>query len=297
MMYIKKISTVLLLSLFISKGHAESYKDQTHYEPLTAYSAAKALKWEIGLVAGSAIYLGLKNWNWGSRNHFKLNDEGWFGTDTGSAGADKLGHMYSTYLINEYFTKSLIKKTNNVSDSAKYSALFSTSIMLLVEVFDGYSDDHGFSYEDVVLNSLGVGFSYLKNTIPGLDEKIDLRVEYAPSNPPHNRHPVTDYSGYKYLTALRLGGFETFKDTPLKYLELQLGYQAQGFKKDEYKYFSEKSTQLYVGVSFNLTELLFKPAKSYTESPVMDYLDTFTRYYQIPNTTLSTPLHERKVPY
>lgn len=296
----KKILVILLFSmLYVSCLNADIYNLNTDKKngTLTAYEAAENLKWEIGAVAGGAIYLGLKNWNWGSSNHFKFSNEGWFGTDTGSAGADKLGHMYSTFLINEYFTKSLIKKTNNVTESAKWSALFSTGIMLVVEIFDGYSDDHGFSYEDLTLNTLGVGLSYLKNTVPGLDEKFDLRVEYSPSNPPHNKHPVTDYSGYKYLAAVRLGGFEKLQDTPLKYIELQVGYHAEGFKKDEQKYFSEKSTQLYLGISFNLTELLFKPAKSYTDSPVIDYLDTLTRYYQIPNTTLSTPIHERNVPY
>jgi len=45
--------------------------------------------------------------------------------DTGSAGADKLGHMYSSYLINELFTKSLISKTDDKMQAAMYSTFFS----------------------------------------------------------------------------------------------------------------------------------------------------------------------------
>jgi len=111
--------------------------------------------------------------------------------------------------------------------------------MLMVEVFDGYSDDHGFSYEDVIFNSLGIGVSYLKNTIPGLDEKLDLRVEYS-NTEEHGNHPITDYSGYDYSAVLRLNGFEDLKETPLKYVELQLGYHAEGFKKNEEFTFQKK---------------------------------------------------------
>lgn len=264
-------------------------------EKLTAFEAVDKIKWELAAVAAGTIYLGAKSWNWGSSNSFKLNDEGWFGTDTGSAGADKLGHMYSSYLMNEFFTKRLMNKTDDTMQAAMYGALFSGTIMLMVEVFDGYSVDHGFSYEDLILNFTGIGISYLKNTVPGLDEKLDLRIEYDPTEE-HRKHPITDYSGYNYSVVLKLGGFEDIKETPLKYFELQLGYHAEGFKKNEQYYFPEKKTELYVGIGIDLTEVLFNPLKKYSKSPLIDYGDTFFRYYQAP-VYISTPMHERKVSY
>lgn len=290
----------IFFSIHISHAGTTEFKAITTpktIEPLTFYEATKKLKWEFGAVAGGAIYLGLKTWNWGSRNSFKFNNEGWFGTNTGSAGSDKLGHLYSSYLINEFFTKSLMQKTDNKLDAAKWSALFSTSIMLMVEVFDGYSVDHGFSYEDLISNSVGIGISYLKNTVPNLDEKLDLRVEYLPTYAPHNKHPVTDYSGYKYIASLRLAGFEKLKKTPLKYLELQVGYHAEGFKHNENRYYDAKMSEVYFGISLNLTELLFNPIRKHTSSPLVDYVDTFTRYYQIPGTYVSTPIHRRTIQY
>ena len=97
--------------------------------------------------------------------------------------------------------------------------------------------------------------------------------------------------------ALRLSGFEDLKETPLKYVELQLGYHAEGFKKDEEAYFPEKRTELYVGIGINLTEVFFKPVKKYTKNPLVDYADTFFRYYQAPGTYISTPINERNAPY
>ena len=279
-----------------NKANTSNVSVNHNYEKkLTTLDAVKKLKWEIGAVFGGVTYLGIDNWNWGSSNSFKTTDEGWFGTDTHSAGADKLGHMYSSFLINELFTKQLIRKTNNVSESAKKAALFSTGIMLWVEVFDGYSEDHGFSYEDVVFNSAGIGLSYLKNTVPGLDEKLDLRVEYHPTH--NSKHWITDYSGYTYLLVTKLGGYDHFRNSPLKYLELQLGYHTEGFKKNDSKHFKEKKAEITFGVGINLSEVLFKPANSYSKNVGFDYADTFFKYYQAPGISLSTPINTRTVPF
>lgn len=265
-------------------------------ESLTAFSAAEKIKWELAAIVGGTLFLGAKSWNWGSSNSFKMNSEGWFGMDTGSAGADKLGHLYSSYLMNEFFTKSLMNKTDDKMNAALYSAFFSSSIMLLVEVFDGYSVDHGFSYEDLICNTTGIGISYLKNTVPGLDDKLDLRIEYHPTEE-HSNHPITDYSGYTYSAALKLGGFEDLEDTVLKYFELQVGYHAEGFKKNEQNYYPEERTELYFAVGIDLTEVFFNPVRNYTNSPLVDYTDTFFRYYQAPGIYISTPIHERTAPY
>ncbi len=301
-----KIFTLLMLSVSLSFsqidnniGNVNDLADNTllyHNEKLTVTEAADKIKWELAAVVGGTFILGVKSWNWGSNNTFKLNSEGWFGLDTGSAGADKLGHMYSSYLMNEFFTKSLMNKTNSKMEAAMYSTFFSGSIMLLVEVADGYSADHGFSYEDLLFNGLGIGISYLKNIVPGLDEKLDLRVEYHPTEE-YGNHPITDYSGYTYSAVLRLGGFEGLKQTPMKYFELQTGYHAEGFKKNEQHYFPEEKTEVYVAIGLNLTEIFFKPLKKYSKSPLLDYGDTFFRYYQVPGIYISAPVSERSPTY
>jgi hypothetical protein len=259
------------------------------------YEAADALTWELtGIVAG-ITYLGIEEWDWGSAS-FKFNAEGWFNMDTGSGGADKLGHLYTSYLFDEFLTNQLYKKSGDMHFAARNSAIFSWGLMMFVEAFDGYSSDHGFSYEDVVMNSTGIAISYLKNTVPGLDEKLDLRIEYHPSKGMKGFHPITDYTGLTYSAALKLAGFEALKPTPLKYLELQLGYYAQGFKKEDAPYFADRNSSLYFGIGLNLTEVLFKPVKKYWDKPVLKYADTFFRYYQAPATYVSIDLKNRKGP-
>lgn len=263
-------------------------------EELTTAEAMKKLKWELGTMVAAISYKGVNSWDWGSSS-FHTNNEDWFGMDTGSAGADKFGHMYSSYLINEFLNHRLNQKTDNKQQAAKKTALLSSGIMLGIEVLDGYSEDHGFAYEDLVFNTAGIGVSYLKNTVPGLDEKLDLRVEYLPTKE-NSDHPITDYSGYKYLSALKLSGFDRLKKTPLKYLELHLGYHTEGFKKNERKDFDEKKAEAYMGVGVNLSELIFNPLKQKMDSQAVDYADTFFHYYQMPGTYVATTVNERTAP-
>lgn len=248
-------------------------------------------RYEIGAVAGGITYLGVKEWNWGSAS-FKFNDEGWFGMDTGSGGMDKLGHMYSSYLIAEAIGNGL-SRNNDADFSATYSALWASSLMLYVEVFDGYSADHGFSYEDVIFNSTGIAFSYLRTRNPKLKDLLDYRLDYRPSRGMKGFHPVTDYSGMRYLLAVKAAGVPSLRDTPFKYVELNLGYMAQGFKTSDAPYFPERKTELFVGISFNLDELLFKPF-SENLGRVGKYASTVSHYYQPRGTYTKTSLDKRR---
>jgi hypothetical protein len=285
------IKTILACSILsLSVCHADPIMESN--KTLTIADAAKELKWELGGLTGAILYLGLKEWEWGSSS-FKFNDEGWFGLNTGSGGADKLGHLYSTYLMDEFLTNQLYQKTGNLNDAALKGALFAGGLMLLVETFDGISSDHGFSYEDLIMNSTGIGISYLKNTVPGLRNKLDLRIEYHRSQG-DTGHPITDYSGYNYSAVLKLGGFKRLRTTPLKYVELQLGYHAEGFKKDDRPFLDKKKAEVYAGVGLDLTEVFFKPLKTQTDSELVDYADTFFRYYQMPGVYTTTSLKTRQ---
>ncbi|HIO92156.1 MAG TPA: DUF2279 domain-containing protein [Leucothrix mucor] len=284
---IKAILSCLVLSFSVC--HAETVVDTN--KTLTLGEAAQELKWELGGLTGGILYLGLQEWDWGSSS-FKFNNEGFFGMDTGSGGADKLGHLYTSYVMSEFLTDRLYHKTGNLNDAAMKGAIFSAGLMLFVEAFDGVSSDHGFSYEDLVMNTAGIGVSYLKNTVPGLRNKLDLRVEYHRSKA-DTGHPITDYTGYNYSAVLKLGGFKELRKTPLKYVELQLGYHTEGFKKGDRPYFDKKKTELYAGIGLDLSEALFKPLKKQTDSELVGLADTFFRYYQAPGIYTTTSLQTR----
>ena len=221
----------------------------------TTIDDVKAIKWEgLGAFAGITA-LGVKSWDWGSSS-FHFNNEHWFGKNTGSGGTDKLGHAFTSYALTNAFAERLQSKGRSPERAALSASLLTSALMLYVEAFDGVSGDHGFSYEDVIMNSLGIGFAYLRQTNPRLKSLVDYRMEYKPSGYKGFR-PFSDYEGQKYLLALKLSGFKNLKQTPLKYFELQAGYYTRGFSKEAKNDGQNRRQYGFVGIGINLSQLLF----------------------------------------
>jgi Predicted periplasmic lipoprotein (DUF2279) len=220
----------------------------------TFYAQTKSVGWDLALMLALNTDYGAKNWGWGS-SPFHFYDEGFFGRDTYALGMDKLGHAYSAYMISEYFTQRIAHRNNNRAGAAVTGALLGLGVQTMVEVFDGFSEDYGFSKQDYVANIAGAGFSLLRSTVPGMADKVDFRIEYKPSGAV-GFSPLTDYSGQKYLMALKLSGFEQFEDTPLRFVELQAGYFARGVMASERAAGDELRRVPYFAVGVNLSELL-----------------------------------------
>ena len=226
------------------KLNSESYSFKTTVDDV------KAIKWEgLGALAGITA-LGAKSWDWGGSS-FHFNNEHWFSKNTGSGGADKLGHAFTGYALTNAFAERLQAKGRSPERAALSASLLSTALMLYVEAFDGFSGDHGFSYEDVVMNSLGVGFAYLRQTNPRLKSLVDFRMEYKPSGYKGFK-PLSDYEGQKYLFALKLSGFKSLKQSPLRYFELQAGYYSRGFSKEARNDGQFRRQNGFVGIGVNL---------------------------------------------
>ncbi len=241
-----------------------------------------ATRWETGGTVAGVTALGLYSWDWGSSKKFRWNPEGWFGEDTGSGGADKLGHSFSAYAINNFLTERLISKGRTPERAALNAALTTQAIMLYVELFDGYSNDHGFAREDLVMNMLGSGLSYVRMVNPRVRELLDFRLEYQSSGYKGFR-PLSDYSGQKYLMAFKLSGVPPLRDTPLRYLELQAGYYTRGFLKAERDAGLDRSRHTFWGVGINLSELFFGQ-KTEHESQLKNAGRLFFEHVNVPHT-------------
>ena len=273
----------------------KQYPIEIKRQPLTRLNFSSAMSttaWELAGLTAGITYLGAQSWDWGSSS-FNMNSEGWFGMETGSGGADKVGHLYTTYLMSEWLTYKLEQSSNQTNESALYGSLFGWGLFLYIEIFDGYSDDHGFSTEDLIMNSIGSGFSYLKNTQPWLKDKIDLRVEYLPSAGMKGIHPMTDYSGYKYLAVLKPSGFKSLNNSILKYFEFQLGYYTRGFKEEDAPYFDKRVSTVYTAVSINLSELIFKNIH-HKHHKTTQPIDSFFKYYQMPGIYADQDSYQRQ---
>lgn len=194
---------------------------------------------------------GLVEWDYGSEG-WNEGDEGWFEKDSKYGGADKVGHFWSTYAFSDALT-GLYKSWGYSADKANtYAALSAWTVQAVMEIGDATSKSQGFSYEDMVANTLGALTSVLMEHHPELDRKIDFRVEYVFDVAVNGI--FDDYSNHYYSMVLKLGGFDALENTFLQYLELHGGYYSRGYEDAE----EEDTRAVYAGMTFNLSRLLMQ---------------------------------------
>jgi len=237
-------------------------------------------------VFGSTAVIGVAHWDWGNTGfHFK--SEGWFGKHTGSGGIDKLGHAFTGALVSDFLTDRIRMTSDHPEGAAVTGALLSAGLMTMIEVFDGFATDHGFSYEDMIADGAGIAFSFLRNTIPGLREKIDFRQEYFPRSYEKGFHPFLTYEGKRFILALKLSGFEAFQDTPLRYLEIHAGYYARGFSARARSAGIRRRREPYIGIGINLNELFL--GRTEADESTLKWGTRFTlEHFQAPFTSFGT---------
>ena len=264
----KNIRHVLLLLFFVVISDAKATDDCVN--ALTLQEQKRGIIYTNLAGIGIVTAWGLVNWDYFT-NSPKSTSENWFQNDTSSGGADKIGHIYSSYVTSHGLTYLYESWCMGQEDAALYGALSSFIILSYMEVGDSFSD-YGFSSEDFLADGIGSLLGYYLHVNPDLANKIDLRWEYG-LHPNHNDF-FTDYENIKYLAALKLNGFETFSDSFLKHFELQLGYYTRGFEDP----LETRERNLFFGIGLNLTDLFSR--HSYKKTA------TVLKYIQIPGTNI-----------
>lgn len=242
---------------------------------------AHSVKWEIvgAAAAMTATRIGrvVKN---GPTFGFKT--EGWFGKSTSSLGMDKVHHAYKTYVIADVLQGIIQKRNNGERGSVKTGALVSLGLMTYGELFDGLTKGHGWSNEDMTVHLAGAGFAMLRNSVPGLRDKVDFRMLTMPTFRGDQTDLINLLAQRKYLLALQLDGFDRFERTPLRYVELHLGYYGRGFTDRERALGAPLKRNIYVGVGLNLQQFWPKKPKSMVARLSKGTLD----YIQLPYTSV-----------
>ncbi len=207
---------------------------------------------------------GLIEWDYGSEG-WNEADEGWFEQDSKYGGADKVGHFWSTYAFSDALT-GLYKSWGYSSDKANtYAALSAWTVQAFMEIGDATSKSQGFSYEDLVANTVGALTSVLMERFPELDRKIDFRVEYVFNEEVNGI--FDDYSNHYYSMVLKLDGFDFIENDLMKYIELVGGYYSRGYGEAK----EEDTRAFYGGITFNFSRLLMQNGWKKT-GKVLEYI-------------------------
>lgn len=239
-----------------------------------------AAKWEtIGLFT----YITATQAYWtGATTSFHFKDEGWFGKNTNNLGIDKLTHAFNAYLFAEFLGARIGRKTGDRARAALPAAMLSTGLMLYGEMWDAHKEDSGFSVQDLIFNTGGAAFSVLRHTVPGLEEKLDFRLLMMPNSEVYTFKGKRHYEQQRFLLSLELAGFRKLRDSPLRLVELQVGYRGKNFTNAERAAGVTPRRDIFFGVALNIKQLFFRNSRSRLGRAIGSGLN----YFQLPYTAV-----------
>ena len=277
------------------------------YSPHRFFEQTRSVPYEMALVGGAIVFVGLNDWDWGNTSGFKTIDEGWFAKNTRHGGMDKIGHAFGGYVIADLLTDRIRANAPNPAGAEITASLLAFAVMGGVEFVDGFTGKHRFSWQDIASNAVGAAFSAVRSGVPGLRDKIDWRIMYTPASferpgiTPSEFNIIPPYQRQRYVLAVKASGFEPLKKTPMRYFELHVGFEARGFETEEIALNYPIERSFYFGVGVNLNEVLFG------EAPVpnfREYKDTLPgwaarktlEYVQVPYTSIDGQYRFSKIP-
>lgn len=178
---------------------------------------------------------------------------------------DKFGHAFGTYQFAR-IGYDLLKKTELSDKKALYWATgISFGMLLPIEILDGFSEDYGFSYGDIIANLVGSGL-FLGEQLLWNEQRIKFKfsfhqTSYAPMRPNllgNGLHEefLKDYNGQTYWLSFDIHSF--FKESRFpKWLNIAAGYGAQGMvyahENENNLAGFESYRQYYLGIDFDLS--------------------------------------------
>jgi hypothetical protein len=200
---------------------------------------------------------------------FHYGGDGYFGPDTWAGGADKLGHAWASMTLTRGAMRILRTGGWKARQAAVLGAGMSWSLLLAHEIESGYAAT--FSPGNMVFNSLGALLGVALELSPRLDRLVDYQIEYWPSEDflgPSNGGPVRraptvgpfeDFSGQNYILSFHIDALPG-ADVPWMgwshYVDLVVGFHAEGYQPPPLDPGMMKTQSLFVGVSLNTLSLL-----------------------------------------
>lgn len=239
------------------------------------------VKWEVG---GVLAYMTVSQLIVTKETtSFHIQDEGWFGKNTTNLGVDKLTHAFNAYVITEYLQSRIQKRTGGGEGTgALTAALLSSGLMIYSEIYDAHKVSSGFSPQDVLFNTAGAALSALRQSVPGLEEKLDFRLLLTPNSDVYTFKGKRHYAQQRFMFALRPSGFGALRNSPLRFLEFHAGYYGKNFTNADRAAGLEPKRRLFFGVGIDLKELFFKRSHSTAAGIARAGLS----YFQIPYTAV-----------
>ena len=182
---------------------------------------------------------------------------------------DKFGHVFSSYQMGRLGASVLEWSGESKKNQLIYGATIGVTFLTVVEIFDGFSEEWGFSWGDVIANASGAGF-YVGQELLWHEQRISLKysfhqTEFASQRPDKLgegflEEMLKDYNGQTYWLSANLHSF--FKESKIpKWLNVAFGYGAEGMLTARNETFygatisPQPNRQFYLSLDLDLTKI------------------------------------------
>ncbi|WP_252730403.1 MULTISPECIES: DUF2279 domain-containing protein [Flavobacteriaceae] len=149
---------------------------------------------------------------------------------------DKFGHVFSSYQVGRVGADLLKWSGVRKKDQILYGATLGFGFLTVVEVFDGYSKEWGFSWGDMLSNAAGTGL-YIGQELLWQEQRVTLKYSFHQTKYASQRSDklgeglleemLKDYNGQTYWLSANVHSFLKIEKIP-KWLNLAFGYGAHG---------------------------------------------------------------------
>ena len=204
-------------------------------------------------VMGGIVAYGFIFFDYGS-SAYQVKDDGWFEEDNKDGGSDKTGHALAAHIQTAVW--SGVNRSFGIprKEAALRGAVTAFSTLALMELGDGFSEEFGTSWTDLVANTAGCVFGYFHETSPRFNRLFDYRWEYWPSDTfgdDGSYEPTTDIEGSAFVLAINMGALYSRNSSVFDYLDFQVGYLSRHYKDHS----APTERRPFVGVGINLSNV------------------------------------------
>ena len=196
-------------------------------------------------------------------NFHTLNDNGeWL-------QMDKFGHVFSSYQLGKIGADVLQWSGADQESQLIYGATLGFTFLTAVEVFDGFSQEWGFSWGDMAANATGTGL-YVGQELLWNEQRMTLKysfhqTKYASQRPDKLgagilEEALKDYNGQTYWLSVNVHSFFKTSKIP-KWVNVAFGYGADGMLSGHDNYIEElgisqdRKRQFYLSLDVDLTKI------------------------------------------
>ena len=176
----------------------------------------------------------------------------------------------SIYYVLDYLGKRAAPKLPVFRDIYYFLTAGRNRVLTSVEIYDGFSSDWGFSWGDVVVNTLGAGI-FMGQQFIWDEQRVLLKYsyhksDYAAVNPNllgENllQNTIKDYNGQTYWASANIASFLGGNNQFPKWLNIAVGYGADGmigaFENPSF-YLAQRERQYYLSLDIDLTRIKTK---------------------------------------